>query len=196
MKKTDFAALDGTAEEVARLKEIYANYDEMPYVSPARNLAKWLDQVELSSGQTVPKRNMVRLEEDLLAGHLIILWRVRFGTYDNTTTISKYFEYDYGIDAKSDIEMLIERGLVAVMTAKESLTYLTAPQLKKWLKDKNIAGFSKLKKHELIEAVREAYSEEELAEKFSLRGYTLTEAGERVLANHDDVIDKHPKKKY
>ena len=196
MKKTDFATLNGTADEIARVKEIYANHDEMPYISPNRDLTQWLNQVELSSGQTVPKRNMVRLGEDLLPGHIIILWRVRFGTYDNTTVISKYFEYDYGIDAKSDIEVLINRGLVAVMTAKESLTYLTAPQLKKWLKEKNIAGFSKFKKQELMGAVRQAYAEEELAEKFSLRGYTLTEAGEKVLNNHDEVIDKHPKKKY
>lgn len=196
MKKTDFATLNGTADEIARVKEIYANHDEMPYISPNRDLTQWLNQVELSSGQTVPKRNMVRLGEDLLPGHIIILWRVRFGTYDNTTVISKYFEYDYGIDAKSDIEVLINRGLVAVMTAKESLTYLTAPQLKKWLKEKNIAGFSKFKKQELMDAVRQAYAEEELAEKFSLRGYTLTEAGEKVLNNHDEVIDKHPKKKY
>lgn len=196
MTASDFATLNGSPEEIAKVTEIYAKHDEMPYISPQRDLTEWLNQVEISSGKTVPQRNMVRLEEDLLAGHIIILWRIRFGTYDNTTVISKYFEYDYGIDAKADIELLIDRGLVDVMSAKESLIYLTAPQLKQWLKEKNVAGVSKMKKNDLMDAVREAFTEEELAEKFTLRGYKLTEAGEAVLDNHDEVIDKHPKKKY
>lgn len=196
MTTSDVLTLNGSPEEIAKVKEIYAKHDEMPYISPQRDLTEWLNQVELSSGKTVPQRNMIRLEEDLLPGHIIILWRVRFGTYDNTTVISKYFEYDYGIDAKADIELLIDRGLVDVMSAKESLVYLTAPQLKQWLKEKNVAGIAKMKKADLMDAIREAYTEDELAEKFTLRGYKLTAAGEKVLDNHDEVIDKHPKKKY
>lgn len=196
MKETDFSKLNGSAEDIKRLKTLYANHEHMPYVSPERDLALWLDKAAMSSGELVPKRNMVKTPEGYLPGHMIILWRVQFGTYDNTTSISKYFEYDYGIDAKADIEDLIDDGLVNVMTAKESLTYMTAPLLKKWLKDKGVTGFSKLKKDELVEAVREAYTEEELAKKFALRGYYLSEAGEKVLANNPDPVDKHPKKKY
>ncbi|MGO4928165.1 hypothetical protein ACTQ5J_06170 [Fundicoccus sp. Sow4_F4] len=196
MKETDFSKLNGSAADIQYLKELYANHEHMPYISPERDLALWLDKAAMSSGEAVPKRNMVKTPEGYLPGHMIILWRVQFGTYDNTTVISKYFEYDYGIDAKADIEDLIEDGLVMVMTAKESLTYMTAPLLKKWLKDKSVTVFSKMKKDELIEAVREAYTEEELAKKFTLRGYYLSEAGEKVLANNPAVIDKHPKKKY
>lgn len=196
MKETDFSKLNGSTQDIDRLKELYANHEHMPYVSPERDLALWLDKVAMNSGEAVPKRNMVQTPEGYLPGHMIILWRVQFGTYDNTTTISKYFEYDYGIDAKADIEDLIEDSLVMVMTAKESLTYLTAPLLKKWLKDKSVTGFSKMKKDELTEAVREAYTEDELANKFSLRGYYLSEAGEKVLANNPEAVDKHPKKKY
>lgn len=196
MKETDFSKLNGSAEDIKRLKELYADHDFMPYVSPERDLSLWLDKAAMNSGEAVPKRNMVKTPEGYLPGHIIILWRVQFGTYDNTTVISKYFEYDYGIDAKADIEDLLEDGLVLVMTAKESLTYLTAPLLKKWLKDKGVSGFSKMKKEALMNAVREAYTEEELAQKFALRGYYLSEAGEAVLANNPEVIDKHPKKKY
>lgn len=196
MKETDFSKLTGSPNDIERLKELYAGHEHMPYISPERDLALWLDKVAMNPGETVPKRNMVKTSEGYLPGHLIILWRVQFGTYDNTTVISKYFEYDYGIDAKADIEDLIGDGLVKVMTAKESLSYLTAPLLKKWLKDKGVTGYSKMKKDQLMEAVREAYSENELANKFTLRGYYLSETGEKVLANNPAVIDKHPKKKY
>lgn len=194
--KQDYSQLNGTREDIERVLELYENHDELPYISPKRDLSKWLEKLAVSSESLVPKRNMVRLEEDLLAGHIIILWRVQFGTYTLTTVISKYFEYDYGIDAKSDIEILIDRGFVEVMSASDSLTYLTAPMLKQWLKEKGIKGYSKLSKAELMEAVRQNYTEEELAEKYTERGYRLTPSGEDVLENHPEVIDKHPKKKY
>lgn len=194
--KQDYSQLNGTKEDIERVLELYENHDELPYISPKRDLSKWLEKLAVSSESLVPKRNMVRLEEDLLAGHIIILWRVQFGTYTLTTVISKYFEYDYGIDAKSDIEILIDRVFVEVMSASDSLTYLTAPMLKQWLKEKGIKGYSKLSKAELMEAVRQNYTEEELAEKYTERGYRLTPSGEDVLENHPEVIDKHPKKKY
>lgn len=196
MKETDFSTLNGSAENIDRLKALYANHEHMPYVSPTRDLALWLDKAAMNSGEAVPKRNMLQTPEGYLPGHIIILWRVQFGTYDNQTTISKYFEYDYGIDAKADIEELIADGLVEEMSAKESLIYMTAPLLKKWLKDKAVNGFSKLKKDQLVHAVQTNYTEEELAEKFALRGYRLSLIGETVLANNPAVIDKHPKKKY
>lgn len=196
MKHTDFSQLNGSPADVERLKQLYAQHEHMPYVSPQRDLALWLDKAAMTSGEAVPKRNMLKTEEGYLPGHIIILWRVQFGTYDNQTVISKYFEYDYGIDAKADIEDLIKDGLVDVMTAKESLIYMTAPLLKKWLKDKEVAGYSKFKKDELVAAVQTAYTEEEIGQKFALRGYRLTEKGEQVLANNQYVIDKHPKKKF
>lgn len=192
----DYSQLNGSPEQIAAVKDLYAGHDELPYISPKRDLADYLEKITVTSGQTVPKRNMVRLEEDLLPGHIIILWRVQFGTYTNKTVISKYFEYDYGIDAKSDIEILIDRGYVREMSAKESLIYLTAQMLKKWLKEKGVKGYSKLSKDELMDAVREKFTEEELAEKYSERGYALTDSGEAVLDDYPEVIDKHPKKKY
>lgn len=194
--KQDYSKLNGTKEEIDKVKALYKNHDELPYISPERDLGKWLEQLSVSSESLVPKRNMVRLEEDLLAGHIIILWRVQFGTYTLSTVISKYFEYDYGIDAKSDIEILIDRGYVEVMSASDSLIYLTAAQLKKWLKDKGIKGYSKLTKDELMDEVRANFTEEELAKLYDERGYRLTAEGDDVLENHPEVIDKHPKKNY
>ena len=61
-----------------KIKEKYAQHPEMPYISPERNLAAWLEEVDTSSNKLVPKRNMIRLDGGYLPGHIIILWRVQF----------------------------------------------------------------------------------------------------------------------
>ena len=42
---------------------------------------------------------MELLTDDLLAGDIILLWRIQFGTFITETWFPKYFEYTYGIDA-------------------------------------------------------------------------------------------------
>ncbi len=187
---------NGTPQEIERVKDLYKDYQAMPYISPERDLNDWLAQVELSSSKLVPKRNMLMLEEGLLPGHIIVLWRVQFGTYTTTTVISKYFEHMYGVNGKQAMAELIEKGMVVEERALDSLDHLTAPMLKKFLKDKGVAGLSKMTKRELEESIHANFTEEELAPYFDIRGYHLTELGEKVLANHPEVIEKHPKKKF
>ncbi|MCQ9210422.1 hypothetical protein [Granulicatella seriolae] len=187
---------NGTPQEIERVKDLYKDYQVMPYISPERDLNDWLAQVELSSSKLVPKRNMLMLEEGLLPGHIIVLWRVQFGTYTTTTVISKYFEHMYGVNGKQAMAELIEKGMVVEERALDSLDHLTAPMLKKFLKDKGVAGLSKMTKRELEESIHANFTEEELAPYFDIRGYHLTELGEKVLANHPEVIEKHPKKKF
>ena len=62
------------------------------------------------------------------------------------------------------------------------------------LKQKGIKGLSKLKAAELDEALKENFSEEELANTFSIRGYALTKKGKQALLNNQEVVDRHPKK--
>lgn len=194
MKSQHPIEMQGTPEEIAKVEAIYADYDEFPFISKDRNLTEWLGQVALSSSAKVPKRNMVRTSEGLLPGHIILLWRVSHGTYTQGHWVTKYFEYDYGIDGGTDIDWLVEEGYVRLMTAKESLIYEASPQLKQFLKVKEVKGFSKLNKEGLMDAVRQHYTEDELAQVFHKRGYDLTDKGRAALENNQAVVDKHPKK--
>ena len=193
MKSQHPIQLTGSPEAIAKIKSLYKDHEEFPYISPDRNLDDWLQKLEISSEKLVAKRNMVRTEEGLLPGHIILLWRVSHETYTVGHWITKYFEYDYGIDG-NDIDWLVEEGYVRIMTAKESLNYETATLLKKLLKDKGVKGYSKFNKEDLIEAVQETYTEEELGKVTKQRGYLLTKKGTQALANNQFVIDKHPKK--
>jgi len=64
---------------------MYEDYTIKPYISPDR------DPNEVV--KPVPKRNMEPLADGLLAGDIILLWRINFGTFTNETWYPKYFEY-------------------------------------------------------------------------------------------------------
>lgn len=194
MNQMDLKLLQATDSEREKLITIYKDYSEFPYISPQRDITAWLNEVDLSSNAKVPQRNMIRTSEGLLPGHVILLWRISHGNYTSDQWVTKYFEFDYGIDAATDIEWLKEEGFVRLMTGKESLSHATAPFLKKLLKEKGIRGYSKLNKEDLVEQIKEYFTEEELKEKLSVFVYALTDKGQRALKDNQGVIDKHPKK--
>ena len=85
------------------------------------------------------------LAEDLLAGAIILLWRINFGTFTTETWFPKYFEYTYGIDAPKHLKTLVEKGYAVIETAFDSLDHLNATMKKSILKSKEITGLSKMK---------------------------------------------------
>ncbi len=168
---------------------MYENYPVKPYINPNRDL-------ETEDFKPVPLRNMEPLEDGLLAGDIILLWRIQFDTFTNESWFPKYFEYTYGIDASARLAMLLEKGYAYEETAFASLDHLKGPSKKKILKEKGVAGLSKMKVADLDSALRENLSEEELASYFTVRGLALKAKGENALAAHPEVIDRHPKKKF
>ena len=71
----------------------FDNYSVKPYISLNRDVEAWLLNLK-----PVPKWHMDLLADDLLAGDIILLWRIQFGTFTTETWFPKYFEYTYGID--------------------------------------------------------------------------------------------------
>ena len=155
------------------IEEIYKNYPNIPYISPERDLA------EINFSKVVPRKNMEETSEGLLPGDIILLWRIQFGTFTTETSFSKYFEYIYGINGKEHLEFLIKNGFVRME-----------------LKEKNVKGLSKMKRSDLDQAIAIAFTEEELGKLFVVRGLALTEKGLAALSNNQEVIDRHPKKKF
>lgn len=51
-----------------------------------------------------------------------------------------------------------------------------------------------MKVADLNQALHDHFSEEELTNCFSIRGYKLTPKGEQALKGHQAIIDRHPKK--
>ena len=62
------------------------------------------------------------------------------------------------------------------------------------LKKKEVAGLSKMKAADLNQALADHFTEEELAQEFTVRGYQLTEKGKQALKDHQAIIGRLPKK--
>ena len=188
--------LDLTDPDVKELFSLYKDHAEVPYISPKRNLKEWLNLVSIGSESLVPKRNMIRFEEDILPGHLILLWRIQFGTFTTNSDYPKYFEYDYGINADQALKEVLEKGYATQLSALDSLPYLNAAQLKAILKQFGLKGYSKLTKEGLMELTKEQLTEDQITPYFTIRGYKITLAGAEILAKYPEAVDRHPKKKY
>ena len=192
-----------TAEQVATVECVYRNHPSLPYISPERNLAAWLEEVELSSSKVVPKWALEPVANielyggylfEVTAGDIILLWRISFSTFTTQSWFPKYFEYTYGIDAAFDLRMLVEAGLVEIESAADSLDLVTAPALRKALKDASVNGLSSAKKADLMRLAREHLSPAQLEDEVPVRSYKLTTAGHALLDAHPEVVAKHPKK--
>jgi len=59
---------------------IYKDYPVNSYISPNRDVEGWL-----LYPKPVPKWQMDLLADDLLAGDIILLWRIQFGTFTTET---------------------------------------------------------------------------------------------------------------
>lgn len=176
---------------VNRVTEIYKDYPEIPYVSPDRDMESWLEMVSLFNN-IVPKDNMNRLPENLLPGHILLLWKVNFNNFTNITPIPSYFEYQYGIDGQTEIQNLVIKHYISVSSASNSLKYMTIAQLKEILQEKNIKA--KRLKDEIILQVRENWTDQQLENKLHIRGYELTSKGKEILKKYQNIVDKHTNK--
>ena len=136
------------------------------------------------------------LADDLLAGDIILLWKIQFRTFTTEIWFPKYFEYTYGIDAPKHLEMHVEKGYALVETAFDSLDHLNSTMKKNILKKKGVTGLSKIKAADLDQALHNNFSEEKLASHFTVRGYKLTPKGEQILKQYQEIIDRHPKKNF
>ena len=62
------------------------------------------------------------------------------------------------------------------------------------LKKKEVVGLSKMKAADLNQALADHFTEEELAQEFTVRGYQLTERGKQALKDYQAIIGRLPKK--
>ena len=65
---------------------------------------------------------------------------------------------------------------------------------KPFSKKKGVAGLSKMKAADLNQALADHFTEEELAQEFTVRGYQLTEKGKQALKDYQAIIGRLPKK--
>ena len=183
-----------SAEEIEAFDTIYQDYPNRPFLSPHRDLKKWLDTVETDRQYIVPKKMMETFNDGLFPGDIILLWRVGFNTLHTDSILPQYFEYHYGIDGYERLDVLEKRTFIRRLNPDENLSWHTLPQLKSILKKHQIKSYSKLNKQEMIAKIIKLIPKKEYAQELSICGYKLTAKGEEALKEHNDIVEKHPKK--
>ena len=79
-------------------------------------------------------------------------------------------------------------------SATGSLDLVTAPVLRKALKDAGVSGLSGVKKAELMGLAREHLSPAQLEDAVPVCFYRVTTTGQVRFDFHPEVMAKHPKK--
>lgn len=94
------------------VKRFYSDYPETPFVSPDRQ-EKWIEQaVMFPAVSLVQKQMMKRYADNLLPGHVYMLYWLK--RYTNKK-VPSYFEYKYGIDFEKEKRFLYDNGFLNEM---------------------------------------------------------------------------------
>ena len=87
----------------------FSDYPEMPYISKDRELyTDWIEQAKMFPNSVISKKMMTRFSDDLLPGHVYMLYWLN--KYSPKRRIPSYFEYEYGIDFIKELDFLRARG--------------------------------------------------------------------------------------
>ena len=168
---------------------IYKDYAEQPYISPERDLAAWEEDPSLFPYDQVAKAQMERLEEGVLPGDIVLLWRIQLNTFTTDSDYPQYFEYRYGINGVESLQLLIDLCFARQCTATESLLSLSIPKLKKILTHEGLPVGGK--KADVLQRIVDNIPEEKLAPLFDLRKYETTPRGDDLLSKYAHIIQKH-----
>lgn len=172
------------------IDKVYNDYPEMPYISKDRDIQDWIENTHKYPYSKVEKKQMIRLEEGLLPGDVILLWRIGLNNFTNETHIPEYFEYRYGVDTNHSIQLLIDKGYVLIADIYDTLELISGTQLKGVLKKHGLKVSGK--KDDLMTRVTQEINKEELEKEITTRKYLITEDGQKVLEKYqDEIIKKH-----
>lgn len=169
--------------------QVYADYPETPYISPCRDLEAWQRTPEKFPYGIVARSQMERLPEGILPGHIVMLWRVHFGTFTTDSFFPRYLEYRYGVEGRETLATLQDKGYIRLSRARESADLLSVAVLKRLLAARGLAVRGK--KADLLARYRDNVSDQEMEDDFDERRYAMTPEGTKVLARYDDLIRKH-----
>lgn len=167
----------------------YKDYPVQPYINPERDLDMWENFPERFPYGKIAKVDITPVEEGLVPGDIVLLWRIGFNNVTTETWMPDYFEYRYGINTDDSIKLLTEKGYIYLGSALETLDLLNAEVLKRMLKSKGLPVSGK--KQDILERVVINLSPEELEASFPQRKHAITPQGRSILEKYPNIIKKH-----
>lgn len=172
------------------IQKIYRNYPEMPYIDPDRDFKYWLWQVGRYN-TVVPIQHMQRLDEGLLPGHIILLWRVHFNNITTKSVLNSYFETVYGLEPDEALDDLVNEGYATPASLEDSLKYNTKEDFKRLLKNHGIPFRSNISKPDIVALADQHIPYETQEQELTERLFVPTDDGLRLLGKYKSIIDAH-----
>lgn len=127
------------------------------------------------------------LEENLPVGDIILLNWCNNSSHSN---FPRYFLFDYGINADSEVKKLLSLNYLRYATPFEILEKKTMVELKSILSIKDLK--SSRAKAETIEKIKENFSEDELTPyTVNNKIYKVTDSGKVLLEKYKNIIWGH-----
>lgn len=129
-----------------KLTSIYEDYPTHPYCSSERSLWSYSKEYDgyMRTFSIIPREMMEKLPNGLLLGHIKLLWRISLNYFSYKTRIPSYFEYEFGVDVKTELVFLTGSNYIYYDDA-DSIFKMTEKGLNEFNKYKPWLDLSEIK---------------------------------------------------
>lgn len=172
-------------EEVAKIIAIYETYPEFPVMSETRNVDAWLESIANGTGKLVPKESMIRNEDGLLPGEVIILDWVN-GKQSTTEMFPEFFEMELGIDPVETTNELLFADYLDILNDATVINYWSLFQLNEVLKENGLTKCDT--KEQAIQLMRKEFTTDYIVNMVDPGIYILMDKGQKIVEKYADVI--------
>lgn len=175
--------------------------NEKKYYQPDEYYKDYVPTLSCDLNGNYGQRKIVTFEErkktstisrnGLYVAEILLLQYVSYGTYPHPKNgYPAFWWFEYGIrNVGAKLQSLEERGFIRMSTPLESVSSLTAPQIKEILKAHNLPLSGK--KDDLVQRIKENLTDNDVSDYISERKYALTDLGKNELSENEYVPIMH-----
>ncbi|MGX7150358.1 hypothetical protein [Enterococcus ureasiticus] len=172
-------------EEVAKIVAIYETYPEFPAMSEDRNVDEWLESIAKGTSKIVPRESMIRNEDGLLPGEVIILDWVN-GKDSTTAIFPEFFEMELGIDPVETTNELLFADYLDILNDASVINSWTLFQLNEVLKENGLTKCDT--KEQAVQLLKKEFTTDYILNMVDPGIYILMDKGQKIVGKYADVI--------
>lgn len=172
-------------EEAEKIISIYETYPEFPVISESRNVDEWLGSIAKGTGKIVPKESMIRNEDGLLPGEVIILDWVNEKA-STTVSFPEFFEMELGIDPIESTNELLFADYLDILNDASVINYWSLFQLNEVLNENRLTKCDT--KEQAIQLLKKEFTSDYIVNMGNPGIYILMDKGQKIVEKYADVI--------
>ncbi|MBO0439864.1 hypothetical protein [Candidatus Enterococcus ikei] len=180
-------------KELAKIVAIYETYPEFPVMSADRNIDDWLKSIALGTTKIVPKKRMVRNEDGLLPGEVILLdW---LAEKDSAIPVfPEFFEMELGIDPVEATNELLFADYLDILNDASVIDYWSLFQLNKVFEENGLKKCDT--KEQATQLLNKEFTNDYIADMVNPGIYVLKPKGQAIVEKYahfiHDYLDTPP----